>query len=183
MKCVTATMLMLVVAAAASAPEVDTGDPPSRSEDQGHYALDHNGGIAVSSADLESYLAGLEERAAARTFLLLFADLLFAPGGTQIDVHVRGELTRMAEFLRTHPDTTAKIIGYTDDRGNSVSNMRLAEQRAAAVRGCLIDLGVGADRLIVSARGEASPTGDNQTSEGRDSNRRVQIFVQKLAAR
>jgi outer membrane protein OmpA-like peptidoglycan-associated protein len=193
MKCVAAMMLMLVVIAPPSAAQVDrhrvtpsvreakAGDPPSRNED--HYPLDRRGGTAVSSADLESYLADLEERAAARTFLLTFPDLLFTAGGTRIDVIVQGELTRMADFLRTHPDTTAWIIGYTDDRGSTVSNMSLAEVRAAAVRSYLIDLGIDADRLSTTSRGEASPKRDNQTADGRDSNRRVQVFVQKPAAR
>jgi outer membrane protein OmpA-like peptidoglycan-associated protein len=195
MKSVAAMMLMLVVVAtptfaqlaredsndgAAGGSRVD-GDPPSR--DEVHYPLDRSGGIAVPSADLEPYLALLEERAIARAFLLEFPDLLFAAGSTRIDVSVQGELTRMAAFLRTHPGTTARIIGYTDDRGDTLSNISLAEQRAAAVRSYLIDLGIAADRLFMASRGEASPKRDNRSTEGRDSNRRVQIFVQKPVTR
>lgn len=186
-------MLMLVVVAAPSAAQEDgnratrsvreanTSDPPS--PDEGHFPLDRRGGIAVSSVDLASYLADLEERAAVRTFLLTFPDLLFMVGSTRIDAIVQGELTRMADFLRTHPDTTARIIGYTDDRGSTVSNMSLAEERAAAVRSYLIDLGIDAARLFMSSRGEAGPKRDNQTPDGRDNNRRVQVFVQKPAGR
>jgi outer membrane protein OmpA-like peptidoglycan-associated protein len=193
MNYVAATMLMLVVVAVPSAAQEDrnrailsvreanAGDPPS--PDEGHYPLDRRGGIAVSSADLESYLADLEERAAVRTFLLTFPDLLFMAGSTRIDVIVRRELTRMADFLRTHSDTTARIIGHADDRGSTVSNMNLAEERAAAVRSCLIGLGIDAERLFISSRGEASPKLDNQTPDGRDSNRRVQVFVQKPTGR
>ena len=192
MKSVAATMLMVVVVVAPSrAQEYSNGASPnasrvdggSSSEDEGHYPLDRSGGIAVSSADLESYLADLQERAAAWTFLLSFPDLLFAAGSTQIDVLVESALQRMADFLRAHPDTTARIIGYSDDRGGTASNLRLAEERAAAVRSYLIDRGIDAQRLFTTSRGEASPKRDNQTSDGRDSNRRVQILVHKPAAR
>jgi outer membrane protein OmpA-like peptidoglycan-associated protein len=198
MKCVVAMVSMLFVVAVpgaaqegsdevrSSASEVSVGSPPSPDEtspDENYYPLERRGGIAVSSADLAAYLADLQERATAWTFLLTFPDLLFAVGSARIDVLVERELMRMAEFLRTHPDTTARIVGYTDDRGSTLSNMSLAEERASAVRSHLIDLGIDADRLSMISRGEARPERDNETPGGRDNNRRVQVFVQKPVAR
>jgi outer membrane protein OmpA-like peptidoglycan-associated protein len=180
MKFVVVTML-LTFGVAPAIPSEGGDDPPSREEE--HYPLDQSRGIAVSSADLESYLADLQERAVARAFLLTFPDLLFAASSTQIDVVVQRELTRMGNFLHTHPDTTARIIGHADDRGGAASNLRLAATRAAAVRSYLIDLGIDAERLFMSSRGEASPKRDDYTADGRHSNRRVQIFVQKPGTR
>jgi hypothetical protein len=83
-----------------------------------HYPLDQTGGIAVPSADLDQYLATLEERATARRFLLSFGNLLFSAGSVQIGDIEKGELVRMAEFQRTHPHTVAQIVCYADDRAD-----------------------------------------------------------------
>ena len=144
----------------------------------GHYPLDQTGGIAVPSANLDQYLATLEERATQRRFLLSFGDLLFSAGSAQISDREQGELMRMADFLRTHPQTVAQIVGYADDRGAATANARLAEQRAAAVRAYLVSQRIDPSRLTVaSAEGNPSPGG--RTQAGRANNRRVEILVQK----
>lgn len=143
-----------------------------------HYPLDQTGGIAVPSADLDQYLATLEERATARRFLLSFGNLLFSAGSVQIGDIEKGELVRMAEFLRTHPQTVAQIVGYADDRGDEAANSRLAEQRAVAVRAYLIGQRIDPARLTAgSGEGNALPRG--RTQSDRASNRRVEILVQK----
>ena len=108
----------------------------------GHYPLDQTGGIAVPSADLDRYLATLEERATARQFLLTFGDLLFAANSARIGASQKDELLRMADFLLAHPATVALIVGHADDRGDATTNSRLAEQRADAVRGYLVVQGI-----------------------------------------
>jgi len=75
----------------------------------------------------------------------------------------RSDLASMAEFLRAHPDTMARVIGYADDRGEANSNARLAEERAAATRSFLISQRIAQWHLV-----------------WRNSNRRAQILVQKL---
>lgn len=144
-----------------------------------HYPLDQNGGIAVSSANLAQYLATLEERATARQFLLTFADLLFGADSAQIGDGEKGELVRMADFLRAHPETFAQIVGHADDRGDAMANSRLAEQRAAAVRGYLVGQGIDPLRLTVVSRAEDNPLLDSRTQADRAGSRRVQILVQK----
>lgn len=145
----------------------------------GHYPLDQNGGIAVSSANLAQYLATLEDRATARQFLLSFADLLFGADSAQIGDGEKGELVRMADFLRAHPETVAQIVGYADDRGDALANSRLAEQRAAAVRGYLVGQGIDPLRVTVVSRGGDNPLLDSRTQSGRAGNRRVEILVHK----
>jgi outer membrane protein OmpA-like peptidoglycan-associated protein len=144
----------------------------------GHYPLDHNGGIAVSSANLEGYLVALEERAAARRFLLAFSDLLFSAGSTQIGEREKGELSRMADFLRAHPAAVAQIVGHADDRGDATADSRLAEQRAVAVRSYLIVQGIDQSRLTAASGAEEQPLLDKRTPADRAANRRVQILVQ-----
>lgn len=144
----------------------------------GHYPLDQDGGIAVSSTDLTQYLATLQERATARRFLLTFEDLLFRADSAQIGDSERDELARMAEFLSAHPETVAQIVGHADDRGDALANSRLAEQRATAVRGYLIGQGIDPMRLTV-VRAEDNLRLDGRTQSGRAANRRVEILVHK----
>jgi OOP family OmpA-OmpF porin len=134
------------------------------------YPLDQNGGIAVSSANLDGYLATLEERATARRFLMTFGDLLFGAGSTQLGDREQGELVRMADFLRAHPETIAQIVGHADDRGDAAANSRLAEQRATVVRSYLMVQGIDQSRLTAVSGAE---------DKARAGNRRVAILVQK----
>jgi outer membrane protein OmpA-like peptidoglycan-associated protein len=145
----------------------------------GHYPLDQNGGIAVSSANLAQYLATLEDRATERQFLLTFGDLLFSAGSAQIGDSEKGELVRMADFLRAHPTAVALIVGHADNRGDTAANSRLAEQRSTAVRSYLVVRGIDPLRLTAVSRGEDNPLRDNGTRLGRAGNRRVEILVQK----
>jgi outer membrane protein OmpA-like peptidoglycan-associated protein len=144
-----------------------------------HDPLDQNGGIAVSSVNLDRYLAALDERATSRQFLMTFGDLLFSAGSTQVGEREKGELVRMAAFLRAHPATVAQIVGHADDRGDAAANSRLAGQRAEAVRSYLVVQGIDESRLTAVSGGEEEPLRDNSTQYGRAGNRRVEILGQK----
>jgi outer membrane protein OmpA-like peptidoglycan-associated protein len=149
--------------------------------DEEHYPLERTAGIAVATADLPAYLAQLEQRATERAFLMNIRDLMFASGSAQVDVTAQRELARIAEFLGSHPTTAATIIGYTDKRGSDAVNLRLASERATAVKACLVGLGIAADRLTARGEGEVEPSTDHRSLAGRENNRRVAIFVQKTA--
>jgi outer membrane protein OmpA-like peptidoglycan-associated protein len=187
-------ILALTPAARIAADEVGVAPTPARTADpqagsargesvrftdERHYPLHQGGGTAVSSGDLDEYLKKLQERATDRAFLLAFRDVLFELDSAEIGEAGRTDLAGMAEFLRTHPDTIARIIGHADDRGEVRSNERLAEARAAAVRSFLISQQIPEQRLESVSGGPADPAVDKRTSAGRDSNRRVQVLVQK----
>jgi len=84
------------------------------------------------------------------------------------------QLRKVADFMKTYPDTKAEIEGHTDSMGGAEANLALSQQRADAVRQALIDrFGVSADRLSAKGYGETKPIADNATPEGRAKNRRV----------
>lgn len=78
-----------------------------------------------------------------------------------------------ADKLATIPAKRYEIQGHTDDRGSSAYNLTLSQQRAEAVRRCLIDEGVAPNRLVAKGYGESSPIESNENAEGRRQNRRV----------
>ena len=69
------------------------------------------------------------------------------------------------------------ILGNTDSKGSRAFNATLSLKRAHSVRQELIKNDVSAARITVDGLGELNPVADNQTSEGREKNRRVIIIL------
>lgn len=79
-------------------------------------------------------------------------------------------------MLKQHADLNLLIEGHTDNVGNAESNQALSERRAAAVRNFLIDTyGIDASRLTSKGFGANNPVASNDTPEGRQQNRRVEL--------
>jgi outer membrane protein OmpA-like peptidoglycan-associated protein len=94
--------------------------------------------------------------------------------------HVRPEssptLKEISSMLKDHADLKLLIEGHTDNAGSAESNQTLSEKRAGAVRQILIEsYGVEAGRLTAKGLGAAKPVAPNETPEGRQNNRRVEL--------
>ncbi|MDO9451566.1 MAG: OmpA family protein [Stagnimonas sp.] len=86
-------------------------------------------------------------------------------------------LDGVADALLAQQAVKAEIGGYTSSEGSESHNQGLSERRAASVMEYLVGRGVTADRLTNQGYGEASPVADNNTPEGRELNRRVELKV------
>lgn len=96
---------------------------------------------------------------------------LLSNGGQQ-------RLTELADGLKADNNNVyLEIQGHTDSTGPEEYNERLGLQRAEAVRRYLHSQGVALDRMATISYGEAAPSADNSTREGRAANRRVEIVV------
>ncbi|MCK5227642.1 MAG: OmpA family protein, partial [Desulfobulbaceae bacterium] len=84
-------------------------------------------------------------------------------------------LNRLAELMDQHPHLRIIITGYTDNTGVLNYNQRLSGFRANIVKGYLVGKGVGSSRIRSRGLGPENPIADNKTSEGRKTNRRVEI--------
>jgi len=80
------------------------------------------------------------------------------------------------EILVNHPKVNAGIIGHASSDGTVDQNTRLSMRRAQGVRNLLVQQGISGDRLTTAARGAEQPVATNETEEGRETNRRVEIF-------
>jgi outer membrane protein OmpA-like peptidoglycan-associated protein len=89
----------------------------------------------------------------------------------------RAELQKFAGGFGTNRDTHVVVNGYTDNVGSANSNMRLSQERADAVKADLVALGIPADRISAQGLGEQDPIADNDTADGRRSNRRVSVAI------
>lgn len=105
-------------------------------------------------------------------------DILFDYNSSALRPASRTTLNELASNFRQYPDNRIVVEGYTDSTGTDAYNQKLSEQRAANVADYLIDGGVAASKVIVYGYGESRPKASNDTPEGRQLNRRVEIHIQ-----
>ena len=91
-------------------------------------------------------------------------------------------LDQIAEKLVARPGLRVEIGGHTDSRGADNYNQLLSEQRAQSVMTYLTDKGVAAGTLSAVGYGEGQPVDTNETDEGRERNRRVELKVLESAS-
>ena len=82
-----------------------------------------------------------------------------------------------AGLILAHPGLKLEAEGYTDNVGSDEVNQKLSEQRALAARDFLVAQGVSPNAIVSRGFGKASPIDSNDTSAGRQNNRRVELVV------
>jgi OOP family OmpA-OmpF porin len=88
------------------------------------------------------------------------------------------ELDELGEFLQKNPNTYAVMAGFTDSVGPEEYNLALSRKRVEHAAAYLTkNFNIASERLILNWYGEADPVASNDTEEGRQLNRRVQIAV------
>lgn len=112
-----------------------------------------------------------------RGLVISVSDINFNSGNSEVGSNTRDQLEDVAEFLKSYPDRAIAVEGYTDSTGSAEFNRNLSKLRAQAVLDELVDMGISEDRLDVRAYGESFPVADNNTSQGREMNRRVEIVM------
>ena len=102
--------------------------------------------------------------------------IYFDTGSDRIRPESTPTLKEIAGMLSEHPELKLVIEGHTDNVGVAATNQSLSEKRAAAVRQSLVDsFGVAGDRLTTRGLGATKPVAPNDTPEGRQNNRRVEL--------
>jgi OmpA-OmpF porin, OOP family len=105
--------------------------------------------------------------------------IYFDTGSDRIRPESSPTLKEIGAMLKEHPDLKLAIEGHTDNVGSAAANQTLSEKRAAAVRQALVDgYQVDGARLQAKGLGQTKPAAPNDTPEGRQSNRRVELVRQ-----
>lgn len=89
----------------------------------------------------------------------------------------RANLQELANNLREYDRTDVLIIGHTDSTGSDSHNQDLSERRARSAANYLQQLGVAGERVSTRGMGENDPVATNDTAEGRQLNRRVEVVI------
>jgi outer membrane protein OmpA-like peptidoglycan-associated protein len=93
------------------------------------------------------------------------------------------KLKELAEFMNSHPKTSATIIGYSDSSGNEILNRELSLKRAESVKSSLVErFGVAPERLSAKGFDSSNPMANNKTVEGRQLNRHINIVIETLVS-
>ena len=114
----------------------------------------------------------------ARTFT--FDGLTFETGSNRITTASRPEVNNLIEIMKAYPDLRIRVEGHTDNTGNPDTNRELSLNRANAVRSALLAAGIADVRVTTRGYGSTQPTASNDTEEGRQRNRRIDVAIVKL---
>ena len=103
--------------------------------------------------------------------------ILFGFDSDDLNSEVKHELDNFSETLKEYSETDLVIQGYTDSVGSEDYNKNLSKERAQSVQTYLNGLGIETSRMTVEGLGETNPVASNDTAEGREKNRRVEIAI------
>lgn len=119
----------------------------------------------------------LETRDSARGLIVNMSGVLFQTGSAELAPAAREKLAKVAGIVSAHPGLKLAVEGHADTTGGAASNQRLSERRAQAARDYLVSQGVDAGAVTARGFGMTTPLESNETPQGRQSNRRVEMVV------
>jgi outer membrane protein OmpA-like peptidoglycan-associated protein len=140
----------------------------------------------AEKADLRSQLLNqlnsiLQTRDSARGLIVNMSDVLFDTGSYTLKPGAREKLAKISGILLAHPGLTLQIEGHTDSVGTDEFNQQLSERRSDSVRDFLAENGVPASTITARGFGKTQPVATNDTADGRQRNRRVELVVNGAA--
>jgi len=109
--------------------------------------------------------------------LIMPGNITFATNSSNINTNFTGVLNSLTLVLEEYNKTLIVVSGHTDSSGSVQHNQKLSEERANSVGSYLQGQKIISDRLEIVGFGETQPAANNQTMEGRELNRRVEITL------
>jgi len=126
---------------------------------------------------LQQFNLILETRDTARGLVVNMSDVLFDSGKYTLRPLAREKLAKISGIVLACPSLRLAVEGNTDSVGTESSNQELSEKRAEGVRSYLTTQGVPGSSTTATGFGKNRPIASNDTSEGRQQNRRVELIV------
>jgi outer membrane protein OmpA-like peptidoglycan-associated protein len=123
----------------------------------------------------------LQTRDSARGLIVNMSDVLFDTGSYTLRPGAREKLAKISGILLAYPSLKVQVEGHTDSVGGDDYNQRLSERRAGSVRDYLVSEQVSSDAVSAFGFGKSRPVATNDTPEGRQQNRRVELVVSGAA--
>jgi outer membrane protein OmpA-like peptidoglycan-associated protein len=126
---------------------------------------------------LQQFNLILETRDTARGLVVNMSDVLFDSGKFTLRPLAREKLAKISGIVLAYPSLKLAVEGNTDSVGTELFNQDLSEKRAEGVRTYLTQQGVPEGSTTSTGFGKTRPIASNDTSEGRQQNRRVELIV------
>lgn len=107
-------------------------------------------------------------------------DILFDFDKWHIRPDAEASLQKLAVIIRATKSKQVVIAGHTDSKGSEAYNIKLSRKRAHSVKTWLTqNAGLDSKLMNVHGYGESQPAATNDTPEGRQQNRRVEVVIKK----
>jgi outer membrane protein OmpA-like peptidoglycan-associated protein len=174
-------------AAAAQQQQAEAASAAARAQQQAAEAEAEKARQAAAQAEqdkasmraqlLAQLNAVLQTQDTARGLIVNMSDVLFDTGSSTLKGPTREKLAKISGIVLAHPGLSLQIEGHTDSVGSDQMNQQLSERRADSVRDFLIAQGVAGSAVTAKGFGKADPVASNDTAEGRQKNRRVELVV------
>jgi outer membrane protein OmpA-like peptidoglycan-associated protein len=148
-----------------------------------HFATGALGGALIGALAGSAFKneIDVEEQADGTVKLKIPGSLMFASGQSALSPGFQGTLTRVTQTITKYCDISVVVVGHTDNVGAAAANQLLSENRARAVFNHMGAQGFERSRIRVEGRGATAPIAANTDEQGRQENRRVEIFVRPPA--
>jgi outer membrane protein OmpA-like peptidoglycan-associated protein len=147
--------------------------------DRAHQAADQaeRGQQELRHQLVEQFNRILDTRDTARGLIVNMSDVLFDTGKWTLKPGAREKLAKISGIVQAHPGLKLEVEGHTDSTGSDDLNQVLSEHRAQAVRDFLVQQGVSSATITAMGFGKSDPVASNDTTAGRQLNRRVEMVV------
>jgi outer membrane protein OmpA-like peptidoglycan-associated protein len=155
--------------------------------DRRHFDWDHPGpGVDAGPPREPGPASGAWDRQGMRNYhfhqgrygaMFTLKDVLFQTASAALRPGVEAQLRPLADYLHAHPRVQVRIDGFTDSVGSDASNLVLSRDRAKAVAQALAAMDISPARFQSDGHGKANPVAANDTAEGRQLNRRVEVTL------
>ena len=108
--------------------------------------------------------------------------ITFRTDSADLNASFYSVLNSVALVLKQYDKTILEVAGHTDNTGSAQYNQSLSERRAGSVAQYLESHGVNTQRVMTVGAGETHPVASNDTAEGRQANRRVELSLEPITA-
>jgi outer membrane protein OmpA-like peptidoglycan-associated protein len=126
---------------------------------------------------LKQFNAILQTRDTARGLIVNMSDVLFDTAKSSLRPLAREKLAKVAGIVSGHPGLKLDVEGHTDSVGGDAYNQHLSEQRGDSVRDYLTQQGMATGSVTAKGFGKTQPVASNDTPQGRQQNRRVELVI------
>jgi OOP family OmpA-OmpF porin len=126
---------------------------------------------------LQAKLAALGAKKTERGAVVTLGDVLFDFNRADLKPGAQQNLYQLVSFLRENTDRELLVEGHTDSVGSDAYNLELSQQRADSVRAFLVQNAISRERILTGGFGKAYPVASNDSPEGRQLNRRVEVVI------
>lgn len=133
--------------------------------------------LKVRISELQDELTDLQTRETERGVMVTVRGVLFEVDKANLKPGAIRNLDALVEFLQAYPDRGIRVEGHTDSTGSATYNLDLSRRRAETVRDLLAERGIAPGRITVEGLGQDYPVATNDTGDGRQQNRRVEIVL------